>query len=90
MEQATLFQKLFKIEGEQTKEVQKGSKWNKRNSSQTCSKWQSKTWTVYTLEACVVQAWRPVQLASDGRTGPDEPELLHNTLYFSFPITMLL
>jgi len=94
-----LFLKLFRSEEEQTKVVQKGSKTNKKSSSQTCSKWQSKTRKVITktyiltLEACTGMASCPACYAHrgfDGCTRPDEPELQHNTHYFSLPISVLL
>ena len=43
-----------------------------------------------TLEVCIKQAWLLVNLTCDGCTGPDYPELQHNTLYFSLPTTKLL
>ena len=46
---------------------------------------------MYTLEACIVKAWHPVQLACDGCTEPEPaPEVRHNTFYFSLPIAVLL
>ena len=66
----------MKKTGSQKSRVRVPLKWNKKELFQNLFQlaiynYDGDDQKMYTLAACIVQAWRPVQLACDGYTGPD-------------------